>query len=242
MFQSKRVSVVMPAYNEKEGIIEAVRGFKEHPFVDEVIVVDNDSTDNTAAIAEKAGARVVYEKRKGYGFACQTALAHSTGDLIVLTESDNSFYPGDLELLFAYIPYFDLVKGARSNRNLIDSSADWSFSLIFGNWLVAKYMQFLYLGIKSFWDISMREAGGTFRVIKRETLEKIQPYFSEGQSAFLPDMVTIALRKKLKIIEIPIRYRGRLGVSKITGNRFKAVILAFRMAWIITKNRFKKLD
>ncbi len=241
MFQNKRVSVVMPAYNEKEGISETIKGFKTHPFVDEVIVADNNSTDSTAHLAKEAGAKVVFEKRQGYGFACKTALAHATGDLIVLTESDNSFFPDDMELLFAYIPFFDIVKGARSNRNLISSDADWTFSLMIGNWLVAKYMQLLYLGIKSFEDMSMREVGGTFRVIKREALKKILPYTSEGQGAYLPDMVTIALQKKLKIIEIPVRYRGRLGVSKITGNRFRAFLLSIRMMLIITKNRFKKL-
>lgn len=241
MFQNKRVSVVMPAYNERDGISETVKGFREHPFVDEVIVADNNSTDNTPILAEKAGAKVVYEKRQGYGFACQTALAHATGDLIVLTESDNSFYPDDLELLFAYIPYFDIVKGARSNRNLIGSDADWTVGLMIGNWLLAKYMQLLYLGVRSLEDMTMREVGGTFRVIKRDVLNKILPYLSEGQGAFLPDMTTIALRKKLKIIEIPVRYRGRLGVSKITGNRMRAIVLAIRMMWIITKNRFKRL-
>jgi glycosyltransferase involved in cell wall biosynthesis len=241
MYKGKKVSVVMPAYNEEPGIGATVKGFKEHPFVDEVIVADNNSTDRTAALAEQAGARVVPEKRQGYGFACQTALRTATGDLIVLTESDNSFYPDDLELLFAYIPHFDIVKGARSNRNLIAEGADWTFSLMFGNWLLSKYMQLLYFGSNSLEDIAMREVGGTFRVIKREALEKIMPYVSEGQAAFLPDMVTIALRLKLKIIEIPVRYRQRLGVSKYTGDRVKATFLAFRMLGIITRNRFKRL-
>ena len=232
----------MPAYNEEEGIVETVMGFKAHPFVDEVIVVDNNSADKTAILAKSAGAMVIREKRQGYGFACQTALKHVTGDLIVLTESDNSFFPDDLELLLAYIPYFDIGKGARSNYHLISPDAEWTFGLMFGNWLLAKYMQFLFLVFKSVEDVSMREVGGTFRIITREALNKILPYLTEGKGAFLPDMVTIALRKKLKIIEIPVRYRGRLGVSKITGNRKKAVLLAIRMMWIITKNRFKKLD
>ncbi len=242
MFQNKSVSVVMPAYNENDGIIETIRGFKEHPFVDEVIVADNNSLDNTSFLAKEAGAKVIHEKRQGYGFACRSALSHAAGDLIVLTESDNSFYPGDMEILFAYIPYFDLVKGARSNRTLISSDADWGFGLMIGNWLVAKYMQLLYFGIKGLEYISMAEAGGTYRVITRGALNKILPYLKEGKSAFLPDMVTIALRKKLKVIEVPVRYRRRLGVSKITGNRLKASLLAIRMLWVITRNRFKRLD
>jgi len=241
MYQGRKLSVVMPAYNEAEGIADTVRGFKNHPWVDEVVVADNNSRDETAIRATQAGARVVKEPRQGYGYACRTALANATGDLIVLTESDDSFYADDLKILFAYIDHFDMVKGARSNRHLVEDGADWTFPLTFGNWLVAKYMQLLYFGLKVLEDINQREVGGTYRVIRREALEKIQPYFSEGQSAFLPDMTTLAIRKGLKIIEVPVRYRRRLGESKITGNRVRATLLALRMSIIITRNRFKRL-
>lgn len=232
----------MPAYNESEGIVRTVDGFMSHPYVDEVLVADNNSTDDTTKKAAQAGARVVHESRQGYGHACRAALAAATGDLIVLTESDDSFCPEDLQILFAYIPYFDMVKGARSNRHMIEEGADWTFSLMFGNWCVAKYMQFLYFGFGFMDNLSQREVGGTFRVIKRESLDKIIPYISEGQSAFLPDMTTLLLRKKMKVIEVPIHYRRRLGESKITGNRVRAVLLAIRMMRVITVNRFKRMD
>jgi hypothetical protein len=112
---------------------------------------------------------------------------------------------------------------------------------MFGNWLVAKYMQILYFGVDALEDISQREVGGTYRVIRREALDKIRPYFSEGQSAFLSDMTTLAMRRRLKILEVPIRYRRRLGTSKITGNRIRAMLLALRMSIIISRNRFKRL-
>jgi hypothetical protein len=134
-----------------------------------------------------------------------------------------------------------MVKGARSNRHLIDEGADWTLPLMLGNWLVAKYMQVLYFGLNALEDINQREVGGTYRVIRREALDKIRPHFSEGQSAFLPDMTTLAFRKGLKIIEVPIRYRRRLGTSKITGNRIQATLLALRMSIIISRNRFKRL-
>lgn len=241
MYKSKTVCVVMPAYNEEDGVFETVEGFRQHPMVDEVIVVDNNSTDRTAEMAERAGARVVPEKRQGYGYACRTALSEADADLVVLTESDNSFYPDDLEKLFAYVDHFDIVKGARSNQHLISDDADWTLALMVGNWIVAKYMQLLYLGPRFMEDTSMREVGGTFRVIRREALSQILPYLREGQGGLLPDMVSIALRKNLKVMEIPTRYRGRLGVSKITGNRMKATFLALRMLRIITVNRFKRI-
>jgi glycosyltransferase involved in cell wall biosynthesis len=241
MYKGQTVSVVMPAYNESDGVYETVRGFVEHPYVDEVIVVDNNSSDNTAARAVAASARVVCEPRQGYGFACRTALEHARGELIVLTESDDSFCPDDLEILCAYVSHFDIVKGARSNRHLIQPGADWTFALMFGNWLVAKYMQLLYFGTGFMDNMNQREVGGTFRVMRREAYEVVRPHLREGQSAFLPDMTTIAIRKGLRIIEVPVRYRRRLGESKITGSRVKATRLAIRMAWIITRNRFKRL-
>jgi glycosyltransferase involved in cell wall biosynthesis len=241
VYEGKRVSVVMPAYNEAEGIEDTVHGFITHPWVDEVVVADNNSRDGTAQCAVTAGAKVVKEPRQGYGYACRTALASATGDLIVLTESDNSFYPDDLKVLFAYVDQFDMVKGARSNRHLIEEGADWTFPLMLGNWLVAKYMQILYFGTNVLDDMNQREVGGTYRVLRREALDKISPHFSEGQSAFLPDMTTLAIRKGLKILEVPVRYRRRVGMSKITGNRTKAARLALRMCVIIARNRFKRL-
>jgi glycosyltransferase involved in cell wall biosynthesis len=241
VYEGKRVSVVMPAYNEVEGIADTVRGFITHPWVDEVVVADNNSRDGTARCAAATGAKVVKEPRQGYGYACRTALANATGDLIVLTESDNSFYADDLKMLFAYIDRCDMVKGARSNRHLIDEGADWTFPLMLGNWLVAKYMQVLYFGTNVLEDMNQREVGGTYRVIRREALDRISPHFSEGQSAFLPDMTTLAIRKGLKILEVPVRYRRRVGISKITGNRLKAVHLALRMCVIIARNRYKRL-
>lgn len=231
----------MPAYNEEAGIRATVEDFLSNPVVDEVIVVDNNCTDATADIAAGAGARVIREARQGYGFACRTGLAAARGDLVALTESDNSFYAGDLQIFLAYIPYFDMVKGARSNHHLITRDADWTYGLLLGNWVLAKYLQVLYLWKRSIEDISLREVGGTFRLIRREALEVILPRLSEGQSALLPDMVTVALRKNLRVLEIPVRYRRRLGESKITGNRFRAFMLACRMGRIITENRWRAM-
>ncbi|MBX7144212.1 MAG: glycosyltransferase family 2 protein [Oligoflexia bacterium] len=242
MFEGQSVSVVMPAYNEECGIEETVRGFISHHYVDEVIVADNNSNDRTAELARAAGALVVSEARPGYGNACITALRAAKGNLVVLTESDCSFYPQDLNLLLAYSPFFDMVKGARSNRNLIVEHADWTFLLMIGNWLVAKCMQALYFGSHAIEESSLREMGGTYRVIRRDALSQILPLLSEGGSAFLADLTSIAIRKKFRILEIPVRYRQRLGTSKITGSRWIALKVAIRMLWIIARNRIRKFE
>lgn len=242
MFEGKTVSVVMPAYNEEAGVEETVRGFASHIYVDEVIVVDNNSLDRTADRARAAGAKVVLEQQQGYGYACITALKAATCDLVVLTESDRSFYPEDLSILLAYSAHFEMVKGARSNRHLVDRRADWTFALMIGNWIVAKYMQLLYFGCNALEDASLREMGGTFRIIRRDALMQILPSLSEGSSSFLADLTSIAIRKNLRVLELPVRYRERLGTSKITGNRWTAMKVAVRMLWIITANRVRRFN
>ena len=229
----------MPAYNEAKAIEEVVKDYLSCPYVDEVIVGDNNSVDGTGEKAAQAGAKVISVPKQGYGYACKAALDACSGDYLVLTESDGSLPAENVEKLLVYMDYFDVVKGARSNHFLVTPDADWTFALMFANWALAKYMQVLYLGTRVFEDVSMREVGGTQRIIKRSAYEQIAPHLTEGKSAFLPDMVTIMLKKRMRILEIPIVYRARRGESKITGNRFRAAMLAFRMFRIITRNRFK---
>jgi limonene-1,2-epoxide hydrolase len=83
--------------------------------------------------------------------------------------------------------------------------------------------------------------GGTFRVIRKEALEIVLPQLTEKKSAFLADLTSLFLRNDLSVLEIPVRYRKRLGVSKITGNKYKAILLGFRMLGIIVRNRFKRI-
>jgi len=235
MYKNKTVSVVMPAFNEEQGIGTTVRGFLNQQEVDKVIVVDNNSRDKTALIAKKAGACVIKENTHGYGHACIKGLKEADTDYVVLVESDDSFDPEDLPKFFAYCEEFDLVKGARSNKFMIEEDADWGWFLKWGNWFISLLMQVLYDGP------SMVEAGGTYRIIKKKSLRKILPLLSRTDSAFLPDMVTIALRLNLSIVEIPVRYRTRRGVSKITGNRLKAFVTGLNMIKVIITNRIKKV-
>ncbi len=236
MWKGKTVWVVMPAYNEAESIFRTVKEFLYISEVDKVLVVNNNSRDNTAALARRAGAMVIDEKRQGYGYACIRSLRESKGDYTILVESDNSFIAKDIYKFFAFCEDFDMVKGGRSNYHLIDRQADWTPFLKYGNWFLAKLIQVLYYGP------TMREAGGTYRLVNRRCLDFILPYLSRTDSAFLPDMVTIALRLGYRIIEIPVHYRKREGVSKITGNRWKAFMLGLVMLKVIITNRIKKLE
>ncbi len=236
-----KISLVIPALNEELGIEETINGFTETGLIDEIIVVDNGSTDLTSKRAEAAGARVVYEEKRGYGAALLRGISECSNEIIVLCEADNSFFASDLELLLPYIKYFDMVKGARSHHLLIEDDADYGIILRWGNWVVAKFQTVLYSGLNIPGETSFREMGGTFRVIRKDALDIVVPQLTEKKSAFLADLTSLFLRNKLSVLEIPVRYRKRLGISKITGNKFKAILLGFRMLRIIIRNRLKRI-
>ncbi len=237
-----QVTVVMPAFNEESGIAKTVEAFLSTGLVQEIIVIDNNSTDSTKIKALAAGATVYVEERQGYGYACKSGLDKVSTNFAVLTESDNSFVASDIYKLLSYVLDFEMVNGARTDSRIISSTADWTFPYRLANYMVAKLMQFLYLNRFTFKSTGFHEVGGTFRAFQMETWREISPLVKEGKSAFLPEITTLYLRKKKKIIEIPVSYKARDGESKISGSRKKATLLALRMIRIILRNRFKSVN
>ena len=217
MWKQYTVSVVLPAFNEEENILKAVKGFLGEPYVDEVLVVDNNCTDHTAEIVRTTTARLVGEERQGYGYSLRKGLSEAKGDLIVLCEPDGTFLSSDIIKLLAYADDFDMVMGTRTTKELIWKGANMGFFLRFGNYIVAKLLEVLYSGP------SLSDCGCTLRLIRREAYEKISDLLTVGSSHFLPDMVIAGLKKNLKVVEIPVNYSRRIGESKITGS-LKGVI------------------
>jgi glycosyltransferase involved in cell wall biosynthesis len=232
MHGSKTVSVVLPAYNEARYIRPAVDDFFVPGIVDEVVVVDNNSRDGTAEQARQTRARVVQEARQGYGFALQRGLKEATGDIVILAEPDGTFIGRDVLKLLAYADDFDMVCGTRTTRELLWDQANMGWFLRIGNLTVAKMIQLLYGGP------SLSDCGCTLRLTHRAALEKIRDDLTVGGSHFLPEMVILALKRRLTIIEVPVNYRGRVGESKITGSLKGAIVTGLRMIGIILKYRF----
>jgi len=234
MYKQFRVSVVMPAYNEADGIVESVSGFLSLPEVDEVVVADNNSADGTAALARQAGARVVAESRRGYGYACRTALESAAGDLVVLVESDVTFRATDIYKFLAYAEEFDAVFGTRTSKSCIWAGSNMGIFLRYGNWAVAKFLEYLHNGP------CLTDVGCTYKLFRREKLQQIAPLFTVGRSHFSPELMVLSIRTGLVCVEIPVHYQPRLGTSKITGNFWKAVRLGLRMIAMIIHYRFKR--
>jgi len=233
MWNKKSVSIVFPAYNEEDNIAQAVSDFLAVEVVDEVIVVDNNSHDKTAERAAAAGARVVSETTQGYGAALTRGLREAQGDLIVLAEPDGTFVARDVIKLLSYSYDFDVVCGTRTTRELIWEQANMGWFLRVGNMAVAKMIEWLFNG--PFFS----DCGCTFRLIHKAGRDKIAPLLTVKASHFLPEMVILSLRAGLRVIEIPVNYRGRIGTSKITGTFKGAFKTGMRMILLILRYRFK---
>ena len=231
MWHSKTVSIVLPAYNEEKYIRPAVEDFFLAGIVDEVVVVDNNSRDGTAAEATATRARVVRETLQGYGHALRRGLREATGDIVIMAEPDGTFVGRDVMKLLAYADDFEMVCGTRTTRELIWEQANMGWFLRVGNWTVAKMIQVLFGGP------SLTDCGCTLRLTHRAALNRIQDDLTVGGSHFLPKMVIAGLKRGVRIIEVPVNYRGRIGESKITGTLRGTLRTGFRMIALILRCR-----
>jgi len=235
MYNSRTVSVVMPAYNEASGIASVVRSFLSLPEVDQVIVADNNSSDNTAELAAGAGAVVVKEPRKGYGYASRAALRAASSDYVVIVESDCTFRAEDVRKFLAYAGEFDVVLGTRTAKSCIWEGSNMGPFLRYGNVAVAKLLEYLHNGP------CLTDVGCTYKLLRREALQHLLPMFTVGASHFSPELMMLAIRMKLNCVEIPVHYQPRTGTSKITGSTGKAFRLGLRMIGMIVRYRFKHI-
>ena len=211
--EARQSASSFPHTTKSSTSVPAIEDFLIPDVVDEVLVVDNNSRDRTAAEAVRPRARVVSETRQGYGYRASPRTAGGArGDIIILAEPDGTFIGRDVLKLLAYADDFDMVCGTRTTRELIWDQANMGWFLRVGNWAVAKLLQVLHGGP------SLSDCGCTLRLTHRAAVERILGDLTVGGSHFLPEMVILALRKRLKVIEIPVNYRGRVGESKITGS------------------------
>ncbi len=202
-----RISVIIPAYNEESSIglvLDSLPKDKIH----EIIVVDNDSSDNTAVVSKQHGARVVKEPRKGYGSACLKGISElNSPDVVVFIDGDFSDYPEEIVYLMRPIidGEADFVIGSR--MILAESRKALLPQARYGNRLAVFLIKHLFN--YSFTDL------GPFRAIRYNSLIEIG--MQDTNFGWTVEMQIKAIKNKLRILEIPVKYRERVGVSKITG-------------------------
>jgi glycosyltransferase involved in cell wall biosynthesis len=235
MWNNQTVSVVCSTFREKKSIRSIIDGFFATGVVDEVVITNNNAEAGTDEEVRKTKARLVYEKRQGYGWGYRKALHEARGDLIVMTEMDGTFAPADIKKLLAYSADVDVVFGTRTTSSMIWKGANMGLFLKWGNWAVAKMIEFL------FGTTHLSDVGCSMRLIKRKALKKIEPQFSVGKSHFGLEMMLLTVTNKLPFVEVPVNYRSRVGKSQVTGSFWKTLVLGFTMIFFILKHRLKAL-
>lgn len=234
MWNGRRVSVVLPTYNEKDSIRQVILDFWATGVVDEVLVINNNAAPGTSEEVAGTNAIEIVETTQGYGHAIRRGLRDATGDYIVVCEPDATFLPADVFKLLAYAADFDIVYGSRTSQQLIWRGANMGLFLRWGNWAVAKYMELLFNAT------TLTDVGCTLRLVRREVAQRLLTSFTIGSNEFGAEMMIRSLQDGGKVIQIPVNYLPRVGESSVTGNPIKAFTLGMRMIWLITRSRMAR--
>ncbi len=221
-----KISVIIPAFNEEAAIAKVIAEIPK-PLVHEIIVVDNGSTDKTAQIAEQSGACVVHEPRRGYGSACLAGIAAlNQPDIVVFMDADYSDYPAEIPLLIQPIldSNVELVIGARvpCEKGALLPQAR------FGNWLAT----FL---IRRFFGTHYTDLG-PFRAIRYSQLIALQ--MQDKTFGWTVEMQLKAAKMALRVCEVPVRYRKRIGNSKISGTLLGTLKAGYKILTTLFYHRF----
>tara|TARA_R110002049_G_scaffold279949_2_gene459105 strand:+ start:115 stop:807 length:693 start_codon:yes stop_codon:yes gene_type:complete len=228
-----KIKVIIPACNEAASIALVINDIPK--LVDEVIVVSNNSTDDTELNAKNAGATVLTESNKGYGYACLKGMQYIANqnenpDIVVFLDGDYSDYPEELTKIIAPIlnDDIDFVIGARTKK--LREAGAMTFPQIFGNWLATNLMR-LFFNAK-FTDL------GPFRAIKYQKLLALK--MEDKTYGWTVEMQLKALKQKMTYTEVPVNYRNRIGLSKVSGTIKGAIFAGIKILGWIFKYSIKK--
>jgi glycosyltransferase involved in cell wall biosynthesis len=228
MIDKKIIKVIIPALNEEASIGKVIADIPD--FVDEVIVVDNGSTDNTILKAKECGATVLTESEKGYGAACLKGIEYvkDTSDIIVFLDGDYSDFPSEMDIVVNPIlqDEYDFVLGSRMTGNRAKGAL--LPQAVFGNKLASVLMKIL-------WGCSFTDLG-PFRAIKTRSLLQLQ--MKDHNYGWTVEMQIKAAKQKLKTIEVPVSYRKRIGESKVTGTIAGTIKASIKIVYVIFRSVF----
>lgn len=227
------ITVIIPAFNEQDSIAKVISEIPS--IVSEVIVVNNNSSDLTAKNAEQAGATVLHQPERGYGNACLKGLDYvskqtSKPDIIVFLDGDYSDYPEELIKVVNPIidQDIDFVVGARVKA--LREPGAMTLQQVFGNWLATFLMKLFFKS--RFTDL------GPFRAIKYHKL--LQLNMQDQTYGWTVEMQLKALKQKLTYTEVKLRYKNRIGVSKVSGTVKGTIFAGIKILGWIFKYSFKK--
>jgi glycosyltransferase involved in cell wall biosynthesis len=229
MSKEPKIVVIIPAYNEENSIAKVVDNIPKE-LVNEVIVVNNNSNDDTDINAQNAGATVLHEGRPGYGYACLKGIEYAKQlqplpDIVVFIDADYSDHPEEMPLLLHPIlnEGMDMVIGSRNLGK--KQKGSMTVPQVFGNWLATRLLKIIY-GVR-YTDL------GPFRAIRYDKL--IGMNMQDTTYGWTVEMQLKAAKLKMKITEVPVSYRKRIGLSKISGTVKGTVLAGYKIITTIFK-------
>lgn len=236
MWKNQTVSVVFSTYNEKDSIRQQIEDCFATGWIDEVIVVDNNAAEGTKEEVEKTHAKLIDEKKQGYGYGYQAGLRAAKTDIVIMSEPDGTFnHKRDILKLLVYSDDFPVVFGTRTTQALIHEGANMGFFLKWGNVLVGKLIEIFFC------TTELSDVGCTLRLYKRRALRKILPRFTVGSNYFSPEMIVLTALLGISFVEIPVSFHPRIGKSRGAANFWKAAKLAIFMIGLIFAYRISSL-
>lgn len=245
--ENPEICVVIPTYNEQATIEKVVRDFISQKYVKYVIIIDNNSDDETAKIAEKNGA-IVVRKKKNEGFAhsytlgCKEALK-TDANVIVTTEAGDTYNAYDISKMLSYLENCDMVVGSRQNQLLTEKGNQNSILHVWGNLLLAKLIQLKYFNLLHLGFVNLTDVGCVYRIFKREYLERIVNKLTYQNSdqpiaglAISLHITILAIENDFRIMEIPVTFKKRIDKSKLgSDKKLKAIKYGLIYLWFILK-------
>jgi glycosyltransferase involved in cell wall biosynthesis len=234
MWHGKSLSVVLPTYNERDSIRKCIEAFESLGIVDEILVVNNNAAEGTSDEVAQTSAREVFENGQGYGSAIQRGLREVTGDLICICEPDGTFDPADIYKLLPFTDECEFVVGSRTVSTFIWDGANMGWFLRWGNWAVAKLIELSYN------TAYLSDVGCTFRVLSADCVREIRQDFSVAGSAFGLEMLLSAVVRRRSIVQVPVSYHPRVGMSSVTGDLKKTVALGTEMIVMVLRMRLRR--
>ncbi|MEQ8364682.1 MAG: glycosyltransferase family 2 protein [Cyclobacteriaceae bacterium] len=224
-----KIYVIIPAFNEENGVGQVLSEIPKN-LVTEVVVVNNASTDDTERVAKEGGATVLREPVSGYGRACLKGIAYlreitPAPDVVVFLDADHSDYPEEMIDLVQPILHgkADMVIGSRVLGQ--KETGSMTPQQIFGNWLATRLLKLFY-GVK-FTDL------GPFRAVRFSSLLEMD--MQDKTYGWTVEMQLKAAKMKMKCMEVPVRYRKRIGFSKISGTLKGTVLAGYKILYTIFK-------
>ena len=246
-----KICIIIPTYNEEKNIELVISDYKKQKNVNNIIVIDNHSSDKTVEIARSCGVQVVTkDSNMGFAHSCVVGMKEALktdSNIVVFTECDGTFSGIDIEKMTPYLANCDMVIGTRQIQVLTEKGNQNSILHVWGNYFLAKLMQLKYFSLLHLSVVELTDVGCMHRCIKKDMLEKIIDEFTFANSEeviinnksglFAILMTMVGIENNLRIVEIPITFKKRLGISKTQADKTtKALRYGLSFFWYIIWN------